>query len=144
VKLGYNKLGYSELPLITNNKWCTFALILVILGDWFPGYNEPRLLRTHFAGPIKFVITEFHCKNFQLVEYNGAVLYEIAVIVISWLIRWDCLLLKVTIKKFLIIIIWLMWSYMFWPKLMILSGAYCSLINDIMTHNYIPIKFYVV
>ncbi len=36
-------------------------MIIVILNYWFLGYNEPWLLRTHFASPIQLVITEFDC-----------------------------------------------------------------------------------
>ncbi len=35
-------------------------MILIILGYSFPVYIEPWLLQTHFAVPIKFVITKFH------------------------------------------------------------------------------------
>ncbi len=39
VKLGYSKLGYSELPLIMKN-WIHFVGILGHFEGIFPGYNE--------------------------------------------------------------------------------------------------------
>ena len=43
----------------------------------FPAYNKPRLEQTKFAGPIEFIITEFHCnlKTFdQLPKKNLRIL----------------------------------------------------------------------
>jgi hypothetical protein len=33
----------------------------LVIGYRLPAYNEPRLLRTNYNGPIVFAITEFDC-----------------------------------------------------------------------------------
>ena len=43
VTLGYNKLGYNELLVITKRKLFSLGIILLILGYLFPGYCVPRL-----------------------------------------------------------------------------------------------------
>jgi hypothetical protein len=51
VKLGYNELGYNELPVITNRFFQFFQSQTENFYIIQPCYNESRLLGTNFAGP---------------------------------------------------------------------------------------------
>ena len=61
VKLGYNELGYNELPVIMNKLFSPKSKYNTIK---CPGYNELPVITNKFCRPKLFVITKFHCISF--------------------------------------------------------------------------------
>jgi hypothetical protein len=58
VKLGYNELGYNELPVIMNKLFSPKSKYNTIK---CPSYNELPVITNKFCLPKLFVITQFHC-----------------------------------------------------------------------------------
>jgi hypothetical protein len=58
LKLGYNELGYYELPVIMNKLFSPKSMCDTIN---YPGYSELPVITNKFCRPKRFVITEFHC-----------------------------------------------------------------------------------